>query len=125
MDQTLGNRRKQRFPVKDLTISINGKTYRIFNINEYGVGFLLDAPEAIKPGEEISQIVVNTRVPVKVAGIARHISQCIPSDQRLYFQPGWVCGTEFSTQHDREGHRLLETFIAETIANGKENKEGE
>jgi hypothetical protein len=123
MDQRLGNRRKYRFPVNDLTISINGKSYRIFNINEYGVGFLLDAPEAIRPGDEISHMIVNTTVPVKVAGIARHVSQYTPPEKRLYFQPGWVCGTEFSTQHDRDGHRLLETFIAETIAKNNESSD--
>lgn len=119
MDQRLGNRRKRRFAVKNLTLSINGKTYRIFNINEHGVGFLLDAPETIKPGDEIRQMIVNASVPVKVAGIARHVSQFVPPDERLYFQPGWVCGTEFSTQHDRDGHGLLELFIAETLAKNK------
>ena len=56
MDQVLGNRKKRRFAVKDLTISINGKTYRIFNINEYGVGFLIDSPKEFEIGNEIKPI---------------------------------------------------------------------
>lgn len=115
MDQVLGNRRKHRFSVKDLTISINGKTYRIFNINEYGVGFLIDSPEEIEIGTEIKPMIVNGNIPVRVAGIPRHISQFRPPDKRLFFKSGWVCGTEFTTRHDLDGGRLLQEFIAENI----------
>lgn len=125
MDQRLGNRRQRRFPVTDLTISINGKTYRIFNINAYGVGFLIDAPEEIEIGSDATPMTVNARVPVRVAGVARHVSQFTSPDRQLHFQSGWVCGAEFSIRHDREGHRLLETFIAETIAKNEENKDSD
>ena len=115
MDQRLGNRKKRRFVPKDLTISINGKTYRIFNINEYGVGFLVDAPDELEIGTEISPIVVNGPEPVQVAGVPRHISQLERPKNPLRFQKGWVCGTEFSTRHYPDGGRLLKEFIAETI----------
>lgn len=115
MDQVLGNRRKNRFSVKDLTISINGKAYRIFNINEYGVGFLIESPEEIEIGTEIKPMIVNANIPVRLAGIPRHISQFRPPNNRLHFKTGWVCGAEFTTRHDLDGGRLLQEFIAENI----------
>ena len=127
MDQTLGNRRKPRFAVKDLTISINGKTYRIFNINEHGVfinehgvGFLIDSPDEIEIGTQIEPIIGNSRQSVRVVGIPRHVSQILPQEKGLPFTPGWVCGTEFTTQHDLEGGKLLAEYIAETIDNEPE-----
>lgn len=115
MDQVLGNRRKPRFSVKDLTISINGKTYRIFNINEYGVGFLIDAPEEIEIGEEIEPMILNGNIPVRVAGIARHVSHFDLPDKRLLFKSGWVCGIEFTTRHDPDAVDLLREYIEEII----------
>jgi len=115
MDQVLGKRKKRRLTVKDLTISINGKTYRIFNINEYGVGFLIDSPEEIQIGTEIEPIIVNGKIPVRVAGIPRHISQYRPPSKRLFFKSGWVCGTEFTTRHYKGAGKLLQEFIAENI----------
>ena len=115
MDQVLGNRKKRRFAVKDLTISINGKTYRIFNINEYGVGFLIDSPEEIEIGTEIKPMTVNGNIPVQVAGIPRHISQFKPPGKRLFFKSGWICGTEFTTRHDLGGGKLFQDFIAENL----------
>ena len=115
MDQVLGNRKKRRFAVKDLTISINGKTYRIFNINEYGVGFLIDSPEEIEIGTEIKPMTVNGNIPVQVAGIPRHISQFGRPGKHLSFKSGWVCGTEFTTRHDLGGGKLFQDFIAENI----------
>jgi hypothetical protein len=115
MEPGLGNRRKRRFSVKDLTISINGKSYRVFDINEDGVGFLIDSPEEIEIGTEIRPMIVNGRLPVEVAGIPRHISHFRPPGKHLHFKSGWVCGAEFSTGHDREGWKLLQEFIAENI----------
>ena len=115
MNQVLGNRRKPRFSVKDLTISINGKTYRIFNINEYGVGFLVDVPQEIEIGNEIESVILNGNIPVRVAGIARHISHYSPPDKRLLFKSGWVCGMEFTTRHDPDATDLLKEYIEEII----------
>ena len=115
MDQVLRKRKKRRFAVKDLTISINGKTYRIFNINEYGVGFLLDSPEEIEIGTEIKPMIVNAKIPVQVAGIPRHISQFRSPAKPLYFKSGWVCGAEFTTRYHSGGGKLLQEFIAENI----------
>lgn len=115
MDQTLGNRRKQRYATKDLTISVNGKSYHIFNINEYGVGFLVDAPEEIPIGSEITPTIANGNVSVKVAGIPRHVSQFPSAGQPLHFKQGWVCGTEFTTRDDLGGRKMLQEFIAENI----------
>ncbi|WP_319526424.1 hypothetical protein [uncultured Desulfosarcina sp.] len=123
MDQTLGNRRRPRFTVMNLTITINGKDYRIFNINEHGVGFLIDSPDDIEIGTEIGPMIVNGHVSARVAGIARHISQVRPSGTGLHFLSGWVCGTEFTTQHDLDGGKLLEEYIAETIEREAEEKE--
>ena len=115
MNQRLGNRRKPRFASSGLTITINGKTYRIININEDGVGFILDSPDELAVGREIKPMVLNGDVPVRVAGIPRHISQIRSIAQPLEFKTGWVCGTEFTPRHDRDGKRLLQQFIAETI----------
>jgi hypothetical protein len=123
MDQVLGNRRKRRFAVKDLTISINGKNYRIFNINEYGVGFLIDSPEEIEIGTEIEPIIFNGHIPVRLAGIPRHISQFHPPQKSLYFKAGWVCGAEFTTSHHHDGGNLIREFLAETIENDIEDAE--
>lgn len=123
MDQVLGNRRKRRLSVKNLTISINGKTYRIFNISENGVGFLIDSPEEIQIGTEINPIIVNGNIPVRLAGIPRHISQFRPSNKQLFFKSGWVCGTEFTTRHDLGGKRLLQEFIAENIGGDLEESD--
>ena len=123
MDQVLGKRKKSRFAVKDLTISINGKTYRIFNINEFGVGFLIDSPEEIEIGTEIKPMIVNGKIPVRVAGIPRHISQFRPSSNRLFFKSGWVCGAEFTFRHYSGGEKLLREFIAENIDNDVEETE--
>ena len=118
MDRVLENRKKRRFSVKDLTISINGKTYRIFNINEHGVGFLIDSPEEIIIGTEIKPIVMNADIPVRVAGIPRHISQFRPTRKRLRFKSGWVCGLEFTTRYDLNGWKLLQAYIAENVDKG-------
>ncbi len=115
MDQTLGNRRKPRVTVKGVTISINGKTYRIFNINSHGVGFLIDSPDEIEVGAEIRPIIDNGHHSVRVLGIARHISQLRPTGKGLRFTPGWVCGTEFTTHHDPDAGKLLKDYIAATI----------
>jgi hypothetical protein len=123
VDQTLGNRRKPRFTVMNLTITINGKNYRIFNINEHGVGFLIDSPNEIEIGTEIGPMIVNGRVSARVAGIPRHISQVKSSGNRLRFTSGWVCGTEFTTQHDLDGGKLLEEYIAENVEREAEKKE--
>ena len=117
MNQNLGNRRKPRFAVKDLTISINGKTYRIFNINQFGVGFLIDSPEEIEIGTPIEPIIGNGRQTVRVVGIPRHISQIQSKGKGLDFAPGWVCGAEFTIQHDLDGGKLLAAYIAENIEN--------
>lgn len=115
MDQTLGNRKKHRYEVKDLTIAINGKNYRIFNINEYGVGFLIDAPEEIQIGTMINPLIGNGNRSVQVAGIPRHVSQFQPEDRRLFFRQGWVCGTEFTARDDLGGRKMLQEFIAEHL----------
>ena len=122
MDQTLGNRKKHRYAVKDLTIAINGKNYRIFNINEYGVGFLIDAPDEIKIGSPIQPLIENGRKSVQVAGIPRHVSQYIPEDRRLFFRQGWVCGTEFTARDDMGGRKMLQEFIAEHLQRDAEEK---
>jgi hypothetical protein len=116
MDQSLGNRKRHRYAVKDLTIAINGKSYRIFNINEYGVGFLIDAPEEIELGTVIKPMLGNGNRSVQVAGIPRHVSQIQPDHQRLFFRQGWVCGTEFTARDDLGGRKMLQEFIAETMA---------
>ena len=88
MGRALGKRKQRRFAVKDLTISIHGKTYRIFNINEFGVGFLIDQPEEIEIGTEIAPMILNAKIPVRVAGIPRHISPISPIRQTPLFQIG-------------------------------------
>jgi hypothetical protein len=115
VDKALGKRRKQRLSVKNLTLSINGKTYRIFNINEYGVGFLIDSPEEIAVGTEIKPIILDGNLPVKLAGIPRHISHYQTPTKQLYFKSGWVCGAEFTTQQDINGWKLFRKYIAENI----------
>jgi hypothetical protein len=123
MDQVLRKRKKRRHVVKDLTISINGKTYRIFNINEYGVGFLIDSPKDIEIGTEIKPMIVNGKIPVRVAGIPRHISQFRPPTKRLFFKSGWVCGAEFTTRHYNGGSKLLQEFIAENLESDSDENE--
>ena len=123
MDPILGNRGKRRFTVKDLTISINGKTYRIFNINEYGVGFLIDSPEEIQIGTEIKPIIFNGNQPLQVAGIPRHISHFKPSDEQLLFKSGWVCGAEFTPENDIDGRKMLQEFLAEYLDTNSDESE--
>ena len=112
-EQNLGNRRQQRFPAKKLTLTINGKSYQVFNINEYGVGFIIDTPDEIPIGNEIKPIIFYEDVPVQATGIPRHVSQIEPPGNQLHFKSGWVCGTEFTTQHDPEGWQLIQEYIAE------------
>lgn len=96
-----------------MTLSINGKSYRVFNINEYGVGFLIETPDEIPIGNEIKPIIFYDNVPVQAVGIPRHISQIQSIKEELFFQSGWVCGTEFMTQHDPEGWALFKEYINE------------
>jgi hypothetical protein len=112
-EQNLGNRRKQRLPGEKMTISINGKSYQVFNINEYGVGFIIDNPDEIPIGNKIKPILFFDNVPVQATGIPRHVSKIQPSGEQLHFKSGWVCGTEFTTQHDTEGWELFQQYIAE------------
>ena len=112
----MAKRRPHRFPVKDLTITIDGKTYRVFNINAYGVGFLIDSPEEIEIGSPMMPITINTPAPVRIAGIPRHVSFYRPQKTSLGFAPGWVCGLEFTTRRDLDGGKLLREYIAECIA---------
>ena len=116
MDQTLGNRKKRRYTVKDLTISINGKSYHIFNINEYGVGFLINKPDEIEVGSTLTQRIHGKEKSVQIAGIARHVSHYQPEATRLFFRQGWVCGTEFTARDDMGGQQMLQEFIAEQLA---------
>jgi hypothetical protein len=126
MNQDMGNRRKPRFAVYNLTISINGKSYRICNINEYGVGFLIDAPQEFTIGGEIQPMVINGHIPVRVAGIARHVSEFSRPDKTLDFKTGWVCGVEFTSRHNPEARRLLKAYIDEMIAcDPKDDDSGE
>lgn len=120
MDPGLGNRRTQRYSVKNMTISINGKSYRIFNINEFGVGFLIDSPDEIEIGTQIHPMIAGADRSVQVMGIPRHVSQYRCADDRLHFRSGWVCGTEFTTQQDLAGGQMLRDFIAENIAAAKD-----
>jgi hypothetical protein len=113
MEPKLGNRRKKRFPGKKITISIDGKIYQIVNINEYGVGFIIDTPDEIIIGNKIEPIIFFDNVPVQAIGIPRHISQLQPSENKLLFKSGWVCGTEFTAQHDPEGWELFQQYIAD------------
>ena len=113
MDRAMGNRKKPRYAVDNLTISINGKIYRVFNINEYGVGFLIDAPHEFNSGTDIAPMVINGHTPVRVAGIARHVSQVSGFDKTLEFKTGWVCGVEFTSRHNPEARRLLKAYIDE------------
>ena len=59
MVRNTNNRRKPRFTVRDLTLSLNGKTYRVFNINEHGVGFLIDEPQEIDFSADGHPILIN------------------------------------------------------------------
>ena len=115
MDRAMGNRKKPRYAVGNLTISIDGKIYRVFNINEYGVGFLIDAPQEFISGTDIAPMVINGHTPVRVAGIARHVSQISGFDKNLAFKTGWVCGVEFTSRHNPEARRLLKAYIDEMI----------
>ena len=116
----MGKRRQRRFSVKDLTITIDGKSYRVFNINEYGVGFLIDSPVEIEIGNPILPITINAPVPVRVVGIPRHVSFYQPAKASLGFTSGWVCGLEFTTRRDLDGGKLLKEYIAECIIDGEE-----
>ena len=115
MDQPTGKRRKPRLTVKDMTLTINGKTYRVVNINEYGVGFLVDSPDGVAIGDTLEATLDIGRLPVKVAGIARHVSQLTPVDRHLRFRSGWVCGTEFTTRHIHDGGALFEAYLADVL----------
>jgi hypothetical protein len=115
MAPRLENRKKRRLRPTDLTVSVNGKPYRIININEHGVGFLVDSPEEIEINIEINPLTINGNKSVQIAGIPRHISQYQSPDKRLYFRSGWVCGAEFTTQHDLNGVKLLLEYLAENI----------
>ena len=111
----MGKRRQRRLCVKDLTITINGKTYQVFNINAYGVGFLIDSPTEITPGTDTLRMTINGPAPVRVAGIARHISELIQERNRLPYKTGWICGTEFTTRRDLDGGKLLKVYLCEII----------
>jgi hypothetical protein len=115
MVQDKGNRRKPRFAVCNLTISLNGRIYQVFNINEYGVGFLIDAPHDFTIGTGIEPMVINTHTPVRVAGIARHVSEVSRPGNTLEFKTGWVCGVEFTSRHNPEARRLLKAYIDEMV----------
>ena len=116
-EQNLGNRRQERYSGKKVTLTINGKNYEVFNINEYGVGFIIDTPDEITIGEEIRSIIHYGDTPVRAIGISRHVSQVHQTRSQLHFQPGWVCGAEFTTQHDPEGWQLLRRYITENSNN--------
>lgn len=112
----MGRRRQRRFSVTNLTITIDGRTYRVFNINTHGVGFLVDAPRLLEVGRPIQPVVINGPVPVRVTGIPRHVSQFQPSGQRLGFKRGWICGMEFGARRDLQGAPLFREYIAAIIA---------
>lgn len=115
MNPSQGKRRKRRIHLKDTSLKIEGTSYKIVNINEYGVGFLINSPEDIEIGSPLGPMVFEGSESVQVNGIPRHISQLTNPDSKLYFKTGWVCGTEFSTAHDIECGKLLSCFISEHI----------
>ncbi len=117
MSQLLDNRKKDRIAITNLKIRIAGKTYKVVNINEFGVGFLVNSLEAVKIGKMISGIVIEGERSVIVAGIPRHLSLVSDQTLNLKFKPGWVCGTEFTTTHDIESGKILAAFISEHIKN--------
>lgn len=112
----MGRRRQRRLSVKNLTITIDGRTYRVFNINAHGVGFLVDSPGVFEIGNPVHAVTINASVPVRVTGIPRHVSAFQGSDRHLSFKPGWICGMEFATRRDLNGNRLLSEYLAEIIA---------
>ena len=113
----MGKRRQRRFCVNDITITINGKTYQVFNINAYGVGFLIDSPTEMAPGTDLARMTINGPAPVRVAGIARHVSQLVQEGNHLSFKAGWICGTEFTTRRDLDGGKLMKIYLSEIIDN--------
>lgn len=91
------------------------KVYRVVNINELGVGFMVNSPESIKIGKNIMGMVIEGKRSVVAAGIPRHVTMVHNHMLNLKFKPGWVCGTEFTTTHDIENGKILADFIHEHI----------
>lgn len=115
MSSDPGNRRQRRVQVQNMTLSINGKTYQVFNLNKYGVGFLVDSPDEFTVGDEIRSMILNATLPVIIAGTPRHISAYPPS-QTLHFRKGWVCGAEFSVKRDEGQEALIQQILRDTLA---------
>jgi hypothetical protein len=115
MDVYLDIKREGGFVEKNMTISINGKVYRIVNINEGGVGFLFDSDQDINPLTVLSSRGRQNKPAVHASSIPRFLIARRSPTRPLLFKSGWIYGPEPSTRHDLGGKKLLQDFIAEHI----------
>jgi len=115
MDVFWKNKRERRLLDKNPVISINGKVYRILNIDERGAGFLIDSPQDIKITAVVEPTIDQNKSAGRAPRIPRFISLFNPPNRRLLFKTAWICGPAFSTRYDPDARKLLQEFIAENI----------
>lgn len=108
------DKREHRNSDNHATLVINGKVYRILNINGQGAGFLFDCPEDIITGA-VEKKIVGDESKGDVTAEPRFILSFNFANRRLLFKSGWIYGPEFTTRHDFNARKLLKEFIAENI----------
>ena len=106
---------ERRYFDEHTTVSINGKIYRILNINDQGAGFLFDSMEDfIITGAVEPRFVVDKSAGDAIA-TPRFILLYNFTNLRLHFKTGWIYGPEFTTRKNFNARKLLQEFIAEDI----------
>jgi hypothetical protein len=109
------DKRERRYSDSHATLSMNGKAYRILNINEQGAGFLFDCREDIVMSGAVAPRIVGDRSDGGTMAAPRFILLSNFANRKLFFKSGWIHGPEFTTRHDLNAQKLLQEFMAECI----------
>jgi hypothetical protein len=114
------DKNERRYSDEHATVSINGKVYRLLNINDQGAGFLFDSMEDIIINGAVEPRFVGNLSAGGATAVPRFILLYNFANRRLRFKSGWIHGPVFTTRHDLNARKLLQEFIAENINRDEE-----
>lgn len=111
MKTNIDQRKKKRVKADRLSLTFHNRSCRIFNISPSGVAFSINAPREVKIGKELDTMILNSKEPIEVSGVARHISHISEIEPGADVRAEWVCGAEFAVQGNPELENQIQVFV--------------